>query len=182
MALHWDVGRVANWNNLVRLPSGMGEGSERTHPVTETLVFATMAIGMNEITSKNWIEFYQRLRAVERVTGPTLWRHMDLPKYDERNYITPLEVYMHIGLHTNASSMSLAKFREHLYFLSCKETHYSVFDKVPSEYDRLGIITISKEDWVNLWMNGDREQYTTDALMEHHLQAKQKEETETSVS
>jgi hypothetical protein len=150
MSLDFDVRKMRNFEVLTSMPQVDTKGEwkedgERWHHITEALVFATMAIGIGSITATNWIEFYQRLHAVELVSGPYLRRHKD--RYHEANYITPLEVYMHIGLHTNASSLSLAKFREHLYHLSCRETDYRVFDDVPNEYNALGLSEITKEEY-----------------------------------
>lgn len=164
MSLDFDVSRVKNFDVLTSIPNPYGQKNEdgtpklSWHPVTDALIWATMAIGMNNITEKNWIEFFQRIRAIERVSGAYVNRPNVTSRFDPKGFITPLEVYSHIGLHTNASSLSLAKFREHLYSLSCRETHHSYFDNTPDKYKELGLENVSKEDWFAFWNRSKEEE------------------------
>lgn len=63
--------------------------------VTHGLIFATMAVGIGTIDAKTAPEFYARLNLYERAMGTFT------VKAGEPHYITPGEVYAHIGLKTN---------------------------------------------------------------------------------
>lgn len=73
----------------------------RFSPKTQALIFNTIPVGMRSITEKNWQKFYQRLFLVSRIRG------LDLP-------VSPQDVRSHIGLSTNASTMTDAQFRRAL--------------------------------------------------------------------
>lgn len=154
MSLDFSVERMKNFNVLTTIvhydvndPSI--ERERKWHPVTNALIFGTMAIGMNSITDSNWKEFYNRLNMWERAVGPQLWRG-DIPKNDPRNFVTPLEVYMHIGLHTNASSKTLNQFLKDVW-KSMEERNSYEFKDVEVDYLGLGLDDISEEDWQKAW-------------------------------
>lgn len=65
---------------------------------TEQLIWLTMAVGIGRITKQNWQKFFHRAYAWQRV------REHDL-------VVTAQDVYDHIGLRTNASSLTDARFR-----------------------------------------------------------------------
>jgi hypothetical protein len=64
--------------------------------VTNSLIWATMSVGIGEITEKNWKEFFVRLKAVEGVYGPLLYNGET-----NKSLLTEKEVFNHIGLSTN---------------------------------------------------------------------------------
>ncbi len=97
MALDWQFGKIKNFKKVCYIKG-------RMNLVSHSLIYATMAIGLNEITSKNWTKFYARLHLWELVHGSNLSRNA------KRILITADEVKMHIGLSTNASVFSDAKF------------------------------------------------------------------------
>ena len=74
-------------------------------PVTNALIWGTMSIGMNSISEVDWKEFYTRCHIIEAIHGN--W----LVKDGKPRLITPQDVYDHIGLSTNASNMTNAKFK-----------------------------------------------------------------------
>lgn len=75
----------------------------------DALVWATMAIGMNEITEANARDFYARLSMWEKVVGA--YRNMD----GKPLFFTPEDVLRGVGLHTNASRMTKAQFYKHMW-------------------------------------------------------------------
>jgi hypothetical protein len=157
MSLDFDVSRMKNFNVLATLiepcASQNTEAMKRWHPVTQALTFLTMGIGMNSITEKNWKEFYDRVNTWERTVGPQLWRG-DISKDDPRNWITPLEVYMHIGLGTNASSKTDAQFLKDC-FANLKDHNKYQVKNVEVDYLSLGLDNITEEDWQKAWKNPD---------------------------
>lgn len=70
-------------------------------PKTEQLIWLTMSIGISRITKKNWTKFYARSFAWQRVRGHDI-------------VVTAQDVYDHIGLFTNASSLTDSKFNQRL--------------------------------------------------------------------
>ena len=74
-------------------------------PITNALIWGTMSVAMNEITEDNWKEFYTRCYMIETIHGT--W----LNQNGKRRPITPEDVKDHIGLHTNASTLTKAKFK-----------------------------------------------------------------------
>jgi len=97
MALDWYFGKVENFKQVCFQ-------NKKMNPVSHSLIFATMVIGMNEITKKNWAKFYARLHLWELIHGAYL------SKNGKPFLISADEVKRHIGLSTNASVFSDARF------------------------------------------------------------------------
>ena len=97
MSLDWYVEEIENFEELVWLPNDDGE-TFHLNPVTNTLIWMTISVGMNEITKKNWPVFYGRVAALEGYGGAT--------------GITAKAVEAPIGLGTNASEMTAAAFEK----------------------------------------------------------------------
>jgi len=76
----------------------------RLSPTTSTLIFLSMQAGLGSITEKNWREFYTRVRMIEAVLGAMRASEAGAV------YFTPDEVRSHVGLVTNVSDESKAKF------------------------------------------------------------------------
>lgn len=76
----------------------------RMSVTTHCLIFASMNVGMRQITEANWEEFYTRLSTVEQVFG-AFRQNEEGPAY-----FTPEDVKAHIGLSTNVGDESKAKF------------------------------------------------------------------------
>lgn len=93
MALHWNLEDVkADYND------------DAIWPITKALIMGTMSVAMNSITEKDWREFYTRCHMIETIHGSWLFNHGP-------RFITPDDVQSHIGLHTNASQMTNARFK-----------------------------------------------------------------------
>ena len=102
MALNWNIGRVTNHGTVCY--KGKGDNRE-LREITSVIIFLTMPVGINEITSKNVDEFCWRLEVLKM---------LDEAKYGQAapNTLWPTheDVRRHIGLNTNASRMTEAKF------------------------------------------------------------------------
>ncbi len=100
MALNWNIETIKDFKELwIHDPQGHG-GTEQPYALdkkTEMLIYATMSVGINEITKKNWKKFYVRLR---------------MAGLNQSYNLGPKDILRHIGLHTNANKMTDAKFRK----------------------------------------------------------------------
>lgn len=130
MSLNFSFSKCAkiNGENVYDFPGD----PEKWHPVAEQLAFVTMVIGIPEITAKNAEKFAQRLSLYQRITGPLI-RYGDGTKA----YITLEDVQQHIGMATNASALSDAKFAKHMVDVASR---YLVGNRVrnegkPDEYE-----------------------------------------------
>lgn len=114
MALHWELGRIANWEAVTQEVAdydapmdGIKKGDKLLRIVTQVLVRATMSVGMGRITEENHEEFFCRLRLLEQVDGARMYG--PAPDHKPR-FITLGEVRDHIGLSTNVSAETNAKW------------------------------------------------------------------------
>lgn len=104
MSLDWDVSKV---NKSVCF---IGEGEERQlSGVTAGIIYATIPVGIGEITDKNKFEFACRLEIIQDISGPYLVDGKGKPVR-----ITVEDVYRHVGLRTNASSWTFAQMMKGL--------------------------------------------------------------------
>jgi hypothetical protein len=90
MPLNWNIEKVADWQQLSQNPEQL--------QITDTLVWATMAIGMNKITADNYNEFYARLYLSQKLDGDVT--------------VTKADVKRRIGLTTNASTLTRKQFTD----------------------------------------------------------------------
>lgn len=94
MALNWNIEKIRDYKDL-----------DENWAVTEALIWATMIVGLGEITEKNYKKFYIRLHEIEIYNGSYLNRNSNPA------YISLADVERHIGLHTNAGNKSDADWR-----------------------------------------------------------------------
>ncbi len=90
MPLNYDLTKINNFEEL------LNESNQLKQPYN-TIVFATMIVGMGEITEKNYNKFYNRLNVVERINGAFL---RDSVTRNE-TYIQEEDIKRMIGLKTN---------------------------------------------------------------------------------
>ena len=98
MALHWDLTKI------------VGEDATATEDacvITDALIWATMHVGLNQITDENIEKFATRLTVWERTVGASVINADGTPAY-----ITFIELQQRIGLATNASALTDAAFRK----------------------------------------------------------------------
>lgn len=89
MALNYDMTRVSNIDLL--------HEDDKQWQISHSLIWATMSIGMGEITQKNFIEFFARLRFVYALLNV-------------ESDITVEDVQRRIGLSTNVSDETELQF------------------------------------------------------------------------
>ena len=118
MALNWNVGKVENFKTVCYNADG------KVNAATETLIWATMIIGMNSITEKNAEEFFIRISMRERLHG-ALRRDWSGDKPVDV-FVTWDEVKAHIGLGTNATNITRAKFIKHTVNMFERDMKFSV--------------------------------------------------------
>jgi hypothetical protein len=87
-----------------------GAGGKRLNPITQTIVFATMSVGMPRITEQNAREFYARVSIWEKLMGAGT-HDADLNPI----YISTADVRAHIGVSTNANAMTTPQFRKFVF-------------------------------------------------------------------
>jgi len=105
MALNWNVGKVKDFKTVCYNADG------KVNAVTETLIWASMIIGVSDITEKNAEEFFFRISMREKLHGALRRDWSGENPVDV--FVTWGEVEAHIGLGTNATNMTRAKFIKH---------------------------------------------------------------------
>lgn len=94
MSLDYSYANVKNSDDV------MWDENDRMLPEVESIIFATMAVGINKITEDNYIEFFRRY-VMYRYANNYGEPFFDLAKVQEM-----------IGLSTNASTFTDAAFRK----------------------------------------------------------------------
>ena len=82
---------------------------QRLHPVTNDLIWATLALNLGRITKENIDEFWVRYKVYQQLAGPTLNKRNDKGEWVECS-ATKEEIEAHIGLWTNVSEESWTYF------------------------------------------------------------------------
>ena len=114
MPLHYDYSKIKestktwepdeNWD-------GEGEPLGYTTEVLNSLIWTTMSVGMDKISEKNWKDFYTRMKI--------MGKDRSLLRKDENGgYTVPIsaqEVKDHIGLMTNATTLTKLQFLKRAY-------------------------------------------------------------------
>lgn len=108
MALNWNLERINNNDRLCWSKSGKKADERTMNPVTYFLIWATIPVGMNEITAKNADEFIERMEVIKMLDAAEYGAM--LGRDSTRDYPTPDQVRAHIGLHTNASHVPKKKW------------------------------------------------------------------------
>jgi hypothetical protein len=96
MSLNWDLTRIADHESVCWVPEYEGSTYRTLNDITEHLIWSTITVGMGEITDANWEEFFTRERMAWHVYGGIK--------------VTPADVRAHIGLRTNVTPITTAKF------------------------------------------------------------------------
>jgi len=110
MSLDWNLTKINN--NLEVCWEKNEDGTDRLNPVTESLIWLTMGIGMGSITEDNQSDFYCRVAMYEKLFGTMLsyWKDSKTVSVP----ITPEDINNHIGLTTNVSKDTDAAFRKRI--------------------------------------------------------------------
>jgi hypothetical protein len=145
MSLNWSLRDIADYKNACFETAdrdhpgrGVKKGEQLMRPVTNTLIWATIGIGIGQITEANYQTFALRLRLYEQLFGAFLQRRVDVngkeveDPFDDRpgrwvdRPITVSEVYAHIGLDTNASRLTDAQFKAQCWARAMREAKASI--------------------------------------------------------
>ena len=131
MALNWNVADVREevaWTKATSTWPEDADESERDgsfmHPATDKLIWATMVIGMGDITEKNYLEFFCRVQMYEALMGKMGWHTEGSAKFwtemdkafgwewrEGESWLSKVEViHANIGLGTNATRETRAQF------------------------------------------------------------------------
>ena len=98
-----------NWNLTALRPDDLKHAkSEDAWPMTEAVILSMMGIGMREITEKNFPEVCARFAIYQQLTG--LLRRVN----DRDEELLPHHLVRYIGLSTNVSTITRAKFLKNL--------------------------------------------------------------------
>lgn len=118
MALRWDLSKIQDedvcWVEATQDDPNHGvvAGKKYMSPVTNALIWSTIAVDLGAITEANAGEFFARVRMWESVYGPFLIRAEVDGKRPEgaAAFITESEVRSHIGLSVNVVDVPRAKW------------------------------------------------------------------------
>jgi hypothetical protein len=98
MALNWDTRDIKNHKEVC----WVGEGEDRRlNPVTDALIWYTLALDIGDLSEANLNEFVFRMRTYDRLFRPLL----SDANGDDRK-LTYAEVKAHVGLSTNVSKVA----------------------------------------------------------------------------
>lgn len=110
MSLDWNLENIEDYENIC-WEVNEKTGEKYMNPITHSLIFATISVGISEITQDNVAEFYNRTILTANVYGEPINEFPEEGGIVRRNY-TFEEVKQHIGLSTNASHYSDKEFME----------------------------------------------------------------------
>lgn len=116
MSLNFDYTQVEGFDQM----------DENERVTGDSLVWATMAVGINHISKENAQEFFTRVSAVEMLSGA--YRHSSTGPAPGPLYFTPEDVLRFVGLRTNASVLTKAKFLNRLWDGHVTMSKKSVFN------------------------------------------------------
>lgn len=142
MSLDWDTTKMIKrlgrerYDLLTTDPEGRDGPREGWdwHPVTMALVYRSMQCGFGEITERNALEVARRVATFERNKSPSLSRVNPDTRKIEYAYLTFEDVWNHVGLSTNASTISRKEFEERHGKLGDPTLGVSVFDTIEALY------------------------------------------------
>jgi hypothetical protein len=124
MPLNWSIRNVKNADDVCyktatknSVHDGVVRGEEYLHPITNSIIWHTMSIGLNEITPANLDEWEKRMAlayAVKWIDTSVVFAGYEDDgnvKWEPR-MITRADLERHIGLTTNASYETNAAWRK----------------------------------------------------------------------
>jgi hypothetical protein len=127
MPLNWFVGDIKDADDVCWLTAtkssvmdGRVRGEEYLSPITNSFIWATMTIGLNEITEGNIDEWEQRLALAYEIgwlSKLTVWNGIE-PDGDKNAHcfedrpLTRADLVRHIGLSTNATYETAGVWRK----------------------------------------------------------------------
>lgn len=112
MALNYELGSIKNYKFVCYIGEE-GSDERRMNPVTETLIFGTMAVGLGGITDKNVDEFAARFRVMEKIHGAFLYKFNEDVREDW--FLSDEDFIAHIGLACNVTNETRAKWASRIF-------------------------------------------------------------------
>lgn len=121
MSLNYSIKKVTNFKKVCYVLNPEIPKDERTesygfklNPITEAIIWLTMSVDINEITEKNYHEFYWRVRFIDKFKGIKMLNATD--KANRIHTFNPnlKQIKAHIGLSTNASNYTRAEFMKRM--------------------------------------------------------------------
>ena len=109
MGLTWNIREVEGFADLFITN---GDDEPELNVLTSTIIHLTMAVGMNRITRENVKTFYIRCKELEVAYG--MKGFLYITAEDTTRNPTLAELQAHIGLQTNASTMTNRKWGNEL--------------------------------------------------------------------
>jgi hypothetical protein len=103
MSLNWNIEQVKDNKQVCWLEDG------QMNPVTHTLIYSTISVGLGSITDKNLDEFVARFRIIEKLHGPLIWRD------GKESLLTDEEITAHVGLYCNVSNETRAQWARRIF-------------------------------------------------------------------
>lgn len=107
MALNWDLTKIKDFETVCFRTDA--EGNRKLNPVTESMIWLTMHLGIGGLTKRHAPEFAKRLNVYQGIFGPILFNESGPA------YLGAEEVYAHIGLTTNVSHETRSKFMKRVW-------------------------------------------------------------------
>lgn len=121
MSLDWELKDIKDWNYVTTHPDDREKlkadpkATVRWNPVSQALIQLTLPCAYGVITRENWRDVYLRIHQYERSIGASI-------QYESGpQYITPEDVYAHIGLRTNNTHNKMVTLQAHLLTLLRRE-------------------------------------------------------------
>ena len=96
MSLNWNISKCKNYKKLI---------NDKNYPMTESVIFMTMAVDLGGITEENVEEFIWRAAVVQELGGSYLFAGGG-----GRVYIGSEDIRRRIGLSVNVADMSRDKW------------------------------------------------------------------------
>lgn len=127
MSLNYDTTKV----NTIKLTNKEGNMSA----ITNCLIFITMAVGISEITNKNYKDFFARVRVYEKSCGNYMNLYDDETNETIKYYITLEDIKDFIGLKTNASTLTKTEFLNNVLRIVIEHAERELKNKDKTEYD-----------------------------------------------
>lgn len=114
------------------------KGSEHWHPVTETLIWVCMAVGLPGIHTKYVDKFIARCQALQAISGG------DILAQSGRIHVTEEDIRAHEGLRTNVTFESDAKFYAKLFRIAQEEGARKARQQGKSAFDAVAELVENK--------------------------------------
>jgi len=110
MAIHWNVSKCEKSEILINKKGSKKPKDIQEWTITEALIWAGFQIGLPQITKKNIDEYYKRVNILEKISGTFIRGYNKKTKDWEDMFLTKKDIINRIGMTTNHSTMTDAKF------------------------------------------------------------------------